>query len=206
MKLCRQRCCRRPATQNICPCPVIQIVPNKSGSQAVRFRINGGRSVETLRTPASVGSKAGLTSARTAKLHPLLFPALDRLVPDQTLARQTIHIIAACHAGDQRENAATIAGETWKVFKRGKTSQFLKADPALNVHRLQLSSGSCQTMLSRIRSPARSIHCSAFQQAKTNMTTKRHPPTVVKTTSRIDGRGDVALAPQAGQTSFTLDP
>ena len=29
MKLCRQCRCRRPATQNICPCPVIQIVQTK---------------------------------------------------------------------------------------------------------------------------------------------------------------------------------
>src|ERR1019366_10347059 len=37
MKLCRRCRCRRPATQNICPCPVIQIVPNKSGSERVRL-------------------------------------------------------------------------------------------------------------------------------------------------------------------------
>ena len=104
MKPCRQCCCRRPATQNICPCPVIQIVPNKSGSHAV------------------------------------------------TVPR---------HAGDQPDNAATVAGKTWRDFKRGKTSKFLKAHPAPNAHRLQLSSGSCQTMLSRIRWPSRSIHCSA---------------------------------------------
>ena len=73
------------------------------------------------------------------------------------------------------------------------------------IHILQLSSGSCQTMLSRIRWPSRSIHCSVIQQANTSMTAKRQPPTVVTTTSRIDGRGDVTFAPQDAQTSFTLD-
>jgi len=80
-----------------------------------------------------------------------------------------------------------------------------EVNPLPNPHKLQLSSGSCQTMLSRIRWPSCSIHCSTFQQAKTSMTTKRNPPTVVTATSRIDGRGDVTLAPQDGQTSFTLD-
>jgi hypothetical protein len=61
-------------------------------------------------------------------------------------------------------------------------------------------------MLSRIRWPSRSIHCSVIQQADTSMTTKKHPPIVVAATSRIDGRGKVTFAPQAGQTSFTLDP
>jgi hypothetical protein len=42
-------------------------------------------------------------------------------------------------------------------------------------------------MLSRIRWPSRSIHGSVIQQANTSITTKRHPPTVVAATSRIDG-------------------
>ena len=81
-----------------------------------------------------------------------------------------------------------------------------EVNPAPNSHNLQLSSGSCQTMLSRIRCPSRSIHRSLIQQVDTKMTTKRHPPTVVTATSPIDGRGDVTFAPQDGQTSFTLDP
>jgi hypothetical protein len=74
------------------------------------------------------------------------------------------------------------------------------------IHILQLSSGSCQTMLSRIRWPSRSIHCSVIQEADTSMTAKRHPPTELTITSRIDGRGKVTFAPQDGQTSFTLNP
>ena len=93
-----------------------------------------------------------------------------------------------------------------REFERGKTSKPALTESRPNSHKLQLSSGSCQTTLSRIWRPSRSIHCSAFQQAKTSMTTKRHPPTVVMATSRIDGRGDVTLAPQDGQTSFRLDP
>ena len=102
-----------------------------------------------------------------------------------------------------RERRAQSPG---REFERGKTSRSALTESRPNSHKLQLSSGSCQTMLSRIRWPSHSIHCSAFQQAKTSMTTKRHPPTVVMATSRIDGRGDVTLAPQDGQTSFSLDP
>ncbi len=82
----------------------------------------------------------------------------------------------------------------------------IEPNPAPNSHNLQLSSGSCQTMLSRIRCPSRSIQRSPIQQVDTKMNTKRHPPTVVTATSPIAGRGDVTLAPQDGQTSFTFDP
>jgi hypothetical protein len=37
MKPCHQCRCRRPATQNMCPCPVIQIVPNKSGVEVINL-------------------------------------------------------------------------------------------------------------------------------------------------------------------------
>ena len=73
------------------------------------------------------------------------------------------------------------------VADKGGTYWLLELNPAPNSHRLQLSSGSCQTMLSRIRWPSRSIHCSVIQQADTSMTAKRHPPMEVMITSRIDG-------------------
>jgi len=92
------------------------------------------------------------------------------------------------------------------VADKGGTYWLLELNPAPNSHRLQLSSGSCQTMLSRIRWPSRSTHCSVIQQADTSMTAKRHPPTEVTITSRIDVRGKVTFAPQDGQTSFILDP
>ena len=40
MKPCHQCRCRRPATQNMCPCPVIQIVPNKSGVEVINLVAN----------------------------------------------------------------------------------------------------------------------------------------------------------------------
>ncbi len=61
-------------------------------------------------------------------------------------------------------------------------------------------------MLSRICWPFRSIHRSVIQPPDKIMATNRHPPTVVTRTSRTDGRGDIALVPQARQTSFALDP
>jgi hypothetical protein len=91
-----------------------------------------------------------------------------------------------------RRRGAQILG---REFERGMARKSPEANPALSAHKLQLSSGSFQTMLSRIRWPSRSIHRSVIQQTDTSMTAKRHPPTVVTTTSRIDARGDVTLAP-----------
>ncbi len=47
-KSCRQCRRRRPATQNICPCPVIRILPNKSDSEGILICISTAKPLRSL--------------------------------------------------------------------------------------------------------------------------------------------------------------
>ncbi len=80
MKSCRQCRCRRPATQDICPCPVIQIVPNNSGlasdratrktrviAQVQIFRINEIRHSAMCRSAARRSGSFTDSSLRAAR-------------------------------------------------------------------------------------------------------------------------------------------
>lgn len=69
-------------------------------------------------------------------------------------------------------------------------------------HKFQLSSGSCQIILSNSRSPCLSTHCWANQHAGMRIESNRPPQRTVTAISRIDTRDGAICTPQRGHTSI----
>ena len=100
MKHCRQCCCRRPATQNICPCPVFQIVPNKSISEEMDKALRQGLKFQ-IDNQANVGGKApakptSVSSRSTRSNIAVDEVAVGTIIADRPPHRSARALISAC--------------------------------------------------------------------------------------------------------------